>query len=84
MSKTKRTPRENTGIFAINAGVLPGLWVWVTDGNRYPERTQPNKNTRFGPKDAPHEPAWFGPSRVFLFLFTPGGAPERRRPARAV
>ena len=30
-----------------------------SDGNRYPERTTPNKNTRFREKDAPHEPAQF-------------------------
>jgi hypothetical protein len=31
-------------------------FAWVAGGDRYPERTTPNKNTGFGPKDAPHEP----------------------------
>jgi hypothetical protein len=38
---------------------------------RYPERTTPNKTIRFGPKDAPHEPTQFYPSRVLIFLYAP-------------
>jgi hypothetical protein len=40
--------REASGAAQRGAGATGGIF---SDGNRFPERTMPNKNTRFGPKN---------------------------------
>jgi hypothetical protein len=44
-----------------------------SDSNRYSERTTPNKNARFRPKDAPLGPTRFGRGGLLICARSPSG-----------